>query len=1074
MQQVSVWKRVRANFIAACQEAQRGGRARQVNKVWRYLEESGLQRCAERLCADALGRGGETEAPHTVPANPYPALTQRLRQIPQRLSLDKLSSDEIFTRAVSFPTTPTAVRHVSGAKGCSHVWGLPSILCCVSPQEMGRYRWLLEDVTPPLSKLGRHSPYTVQVGCALSGPCIFSGGLLPASPVPPLDLLQTYIIAGPDPRRALALYARCLRCDVIRMRQQGCHRVLRVTVPADDKGGIREEVCLQGSGLEEAVERCLERGGEGLVRVECVWRVDPQGTQYQGGSKTYCLTVVLIPLDHQQKERVLSFPQCPLLVLCCSVFPQQAQAEAYARAHLPPHAGSDVDVFAAVRDVIAGRLSALRLPRDALPSAHLCCALLLLSAQTHTDSAGPHTPPLETLAQLFRFAHSPAARLWVLRQHALTLCQLLQSRPAESADVEICTVLARQLQRLLQDYVTESDSGRSWCSDSRVSLESLRSRLQAVCAQLAQGPGDASLTALIEWCWSSSVLECQLVSDFLPSIPILSDLMHRTEESGGEQSALWEQELLYNTPRTVELRHTGDTSHLTTRVSQYLLDCAVDQCWERGLWTVLSASPFPCNPYPSLVQEFRLSSLRMCLWGQSDAEVLKQVWPPGGPQPCAAEGPLHCGPGGVGFGLSSALRASHPGRLEDCLRRAQSLQCETQRAGRFKVRRSTAVLSPRAWLGMVSPFLCGLQVVEFCYITAPPGCLDEVLQVYAKLVLAEVSELCGREGLIPHTVTLGPGQAWRMQEVSAFPTHFLERFIDALRQGHPVHLQVFQAPRGGAEWRFVPLQKCLVLYCLHSDGLAWLCLPHHDPLSLPRAVFPSLDQAAFHLRTAGRDPLRGGGLQEVMSQLDCEITDSFLRREILQGYRLLALRSLVGGRDPLAGLLEGVSQRLRPAGVPVCPGREPAEDTGTDLRFACALIQGLFELCEEEESSEPTETAIKCQGAIEDMFEGFSWLLRRTLQHPEALAPPGLWEAVLQGQEAGASRTAWVRCAVVVCRAISETLSHDLHSLCPRVQALLDRLGTAGERGGVRAQIRCTKSAPADSQPLPPPQPCPL
>lgn len=103
------------------------------------------------------------------------------------------------------------------------------------------------------------------------------------------------------------------------------------------------------------------------------------------------------------------------------------------------------------------------------------------------------------------------------------------------------------------------------------------------------------------------------------------------------------------------------------------------------------------------------------------------------------------------------------------------------------------------------------------------------------------------------------------------------------------------------------------------------------------------------------------------------------------------------------------------------------------------------------------------------MFEGFSWMLRRTLEHPEALAPPGLWEAVLQGQRtmAGGSRAVWARGTAVVCRAISESLSQDLHSLCPAVRALLERLDSAKEREAVRARICCTETVPPISQALP-------
>ncbi|XP_061086482.1 uncharacterized protein LOC133121295 [Conger conger] len=964
------------------------------------------------------------------------------------------------------------------------------------------------------------------------------------------------------------------------MSQQGRHHVLRITVPADAKEGVKAfskaEVCLEGSAFEDAVQSYLGCGGDGLVRVECVWRGDPRGTQYQGGSKAYCLTVVQTASDHQDKERVLAYPQCPLLLLCCSVFPQQAQAEAYARAHLPTHPESGEDVFAPVRDVLAGRISALHLPQEALSAAHLCCTLLLLlqDVQPNVDTAA-QTPPLETLRQLFRFVQSPAARLRALRQQVLCLCQLLHTQPAEGtadaraeagpalalqlqhllqdcvteaeplsswcrhsqgslerlrsrlqaacgqlvlgprrtaltelretlrqlfrfvqspaarlralrqqvlclcqllhtqpaegtadARAEAGPALALQLQHLLQDCVTEAEPLSSWCRHSQGSLERLRSRLQAACGQLVLGPRRTALTELREWCSSSSVLESQLVSDTLPWVPLLKELVQQAEqgEEGTqeqaqertEQSALWEQELLYCTPNTLDLtlESAGDPSHLSARLSQYLVDCAVDQCWERCLWKVLSLSPLPVNPFPSLAQEFRLEALRMSLWRQSDAEVQKQMRPLETPQPCPAGPPLHCGPGEEGYGLPSALRASHPHRLRDCLSRAQSLECEPQYTGRFKVERSTAVLSPRAWLGTLSPFLCGLQVIEFCYITAPPGCLDEVLQVYAKLVLAGLSELCGRDGLIVGAVHLGPGGLWDMQQLTAFPTHFLECFSDALRHRHPVHLRVFQAPRGSAEWRFIPLQKLFVLYCLREDGSSWLCLPQHNLLSLHQAVFPSLDQATFHFNTVGRESFISGSVQEVMSQLDSEITEAFLKTDFLHGYRLVAMRGLLSGEE---------------ACLPDC--WRGCHSLCSQTEFLCAVaecLQGLLELCGEDERAEPRQTATEHQTAIEHMFEGFSWMLRRTLEHPEALAPPGLWEVVLQGQGAvaGGSRAVWLRGTAGVCRAISETLSQDLLSLCPTVQALLERLDSMKEREEARAHICCTETLPPNSQPL--------
>uniref|UniRef100_W5MNP6 Uncharacterized protein n=1 Tax=Lepisosteus oculatus TaxID=7918 RepID=W5MNP6_LEPOC len=845
--------------------------ARGVNRLWGYLQETGLQSGMEALCAEVLRRP-------QPPFNPYPVFMQWARWQAESRHDGQLCGPHRFTFL-------THNGHSSGAKGCSHVWGLPSILRCVDPEKSKHFNWLIDDVTPSLSTLSHSSPYTIQVLAALTGLCVFTGTLFPR-PFS-LDILQIYVIAGPDAQRARVLYASCVRRDVIRTSQNGRHRLLRIIVPTDIKGGYKnimtsalqkmilgylvekEEVASQGSEFEAFVERSLDTRLP--VKVECVWREDPVGSSRQGGTKAYTL-IAIQTADSFGEERVLDFSDCPLVHLSSSLFPHQAHAEAYTRVFLPrgphppgplteknhldltqlfciKHAAVNIGVlelsaadgvsgrtngergsagtqgvFAPVRDCLIRRLAALRLPQDALPAAHLCVLLLLLPETAWYSH--------QTLGQMYQFLHGCAAHLWAVRHHARTLCGVLESQPWEAADAELCGALARRVRGLMLEFLSRAVQ-EGFSSDSLLHARILSGRLESVCLRLELGPSQAGLDELREnictsssqWCSCSLVLECQLLSDSLSCLPVLADMKQKKYKRLYKQvtgPATWDSRCKRTSRR---FRAAGQSvtgvfctaaggpdgllkcvcgegllevfapaQHAELCLLQYLVDCGVDRCWQRCLWTVLSASPLQPNPYPVLVDEFSRMALRVALWDRSDAQILKQVQP--GSSRLTDRGQhLYCGPGGEGHGLESALRAAHLSQLQTVLGQALTLVCQARASGSF---------------------------------------------------------------------------------------------------------ETFRMP-GQSEWDFVPLVKHFVLYYLQEGSSAWLCFPKHDPLTIYHAVFQTQEQAAFHLRISCPgpigDPFSCANLQEVKSLLDSQIADSFLKRKLLLGYRLIALRALVTSEE---------------------------------------------------------------------------------------------------------------------------------------------------------------------------------
>ncbi|XP_058863910.1 uncharacterized protein LOC131706579 [Acipenser ruthenus] len=553
------------------------GAARDLNVLWKFLERTGLQRFVEELCVETLG------GPQS-PWNPYPAFINRAREQAERYRLAELTTAEKFLSDISFQTSPTAVRYIAGAMGCSHVWGHPSILRAVDPEQIEQFDWLVEDVTPPLASLNHSSPYTVQVLGALSGPCVFTRTLYPAQP--PLELLQIYIIAGPDPQRAAELYADCVRSDVIHASQQGRHHLLRSAVKGRK---VKEEVTARGGAfvcsVRGALQTCLP------VRAQCVWRLDPPGTRFQGGAKLYSLSVIQTA-EHSGGERVLDFSPCPMIHLSSSVFLRRAHAEAYVGIFLPRESdtrqkppaqagecvgvkgrplSSDWDrVLAPIREALLQKIASLSLSQEPFESAHLCALLLLL------EPGDPETGE-QPLEQIYRFLRSSAAQLGALRSLTHTLSTVLQAGRREGVDREMCRSLLERVKALMLDFL--SDEEKSSSRDSLVLSDIMKRSLESVCDRLTQSPDRGVLRDLRRWCSYSSVLEARFVSDSLPWVPVIRDIKQLAIQTAGSQKQghkqqekqeterrnpeRYTQDLLYNEERCINLseRGTGAAQH---------------------------------------------------------------------------------------------------------------------------------------------------------------------------------------------------------------------------------------------------------------------------------------------------------------------------------------------------------------------------------------------------------------------------------------------------------------------------------------------------------------------------------
>ncbi|XP_069086567.1 uncharacterized protein [Pleurodeles waltl] len=1081
--------------------------ARYMNSRWRYLADLGLQEQMESLCQRLLNTP-------RIPWNPYPGFVQQLRQQAQRICLEGSSSIWGLDRHANISLHPQVKWDIAGVGGSLQVWGLPSILSCVRPESLAPYTWLVHDVTSLLPSFQKARPYTVQVLPALTGPCIFTGTLFLTPPS--VDILQVFVIIGPDVERAISLYSQCVWEDITRIINQRRHLVYRICVPVD-KGG-KLEIFTEMDTRTRAVElrssvqsaaRCQRQ-----VRVECLWRMDLAGTDFLQGSKCYDLTVIQTS-PRLRGERVIDFSGCQLQHLYSSLFLQRSHAEAYVGLFLPrelvenpellppqtpqpdswkalgkgPQSVSDLRVpedpggpysdedLEQIRDDLLHRIATTTpLPEGALGRAHLTTLLLLLDygkGLSQTGSAGEQELR-KGIDRLGRFLGGSAAKLGAVDSLMKTLEATVAYKGEQILRQEALSVLLRKAVHWTEEVeATDATCPCGFPTLWKTLLEHVLTAVEKLSQGSTEGREDLQAAASI-----GQVLLAQLLEDALPWIPALLEAERRASDlemvqrkavvagiskenhvHARRRGLTWEVDpgLLYSTELSVEIPSSVSVQKLEVAHCQYLVDCRLEQHWHGALEGILSQTPLPANPYPSLVTAFRKASLRMDLWGQSDEDILKRVLQ----IPLRSlEGQknLFVLQGALGFGLRSAVCAPNTKLLGTALRSWGLLRNTSwePRLGAFKVTVTSALHRP----GALDHFLNSVEMTEFCSLQGPPGCQLEALQIYSRLVFTHLSDLQHRAGVVGPTVRIGASDTWSSSRAQKYPKAFMEALTESLQRGIPLCLEAWQSPESG-EWRFVPLVKHLTLHHIESGRVRGVWYPEKEPLALYWAIFSSWEEAAMELPRAGFsvDLISSAALQRPLSQLTTWISQDFESGDLLSVCRHMTSRALlIGDHEALPAcwrVLHSMAAQLE------------------HLNSINATVQALL-LMDEPESYEEggihrAPTSYRTENlALGKLISGLRLCLQRALSHSSALAPCSLWEVVerrMQAVSAGErveDSVIALKAVQVMCRAVMETTYQDLLSLCPEIQATVHRLQTGGRPG---EQLVIQRPSPAETQP---------
>ncbi|XP_051897786.1 uncharacterized protein LOC127584859 [Pristis pectinata] len=1074
--------------------------AQRLNLLWKYLDAAGLQKCMEDLCAQLLR---STE----LPQNPYPRLFRQIQQQAEWFRLTNSMPSERILSDLNFPTFSTAIGYISGARNSSHVWGLPSVLCSVSPAQLTQYSWLLASVTPPPAGLHRTPAYSVQVLSALTGPAIFTGTFYDLPPT--VDILLNFVIIGSDLQRAVSVYAECLRNDISRTIKQQNHLVFRLVVPVDKNGQndvfSRDQLMNLTEGFHSSVSAAI--AAKQLIRLECLWRLNITGEDFLRGAKLYTLTIVQ-PSDGDMEERIFDYSELPLIHLYSSVFLRQTHAEAYCGIFIPREEAIDKDlqlprmkathnsrggewpsssqkhistsskvsphgfqcteqgkhgpdsssVLETIRASMLQRIACVPLSTGAFDIIYFSILIILMelghSGNQEHSSRMPDREQhlLEALVQLYRFLHGSASRIWNIINLNQTICLLLESEDTEVNCREIFTVLAEKCRKLISDFL-DSDY-RKVSSDFVTLSKVLKMRMESALHALLEDPHRKLLNNFREMCSCGTVMLLQAVEDSLPWVPVLTDMKKQAEEASQGTGPDNKQVNSEGSPQGAPpLPHTrgqyinvaGSASNVKApgqddqdgrededaALIKYCVDSRLDWHWEQCLQAIFSESPLPPNPYPIVASEFIKASLRMELWRKRDEEVIHQILQCS-PKLIDHENHIFQVPGFEVFGLKSALCTLNPNTFPSVLGLISMMGNSNfpHRCQDFKVALGLGVNTSTTWLGSLSPFLNVLELTEFYYLKGPPGCHREALQAYAKIVQSHLKDLRVRlKGAPMFTVWLSEGNRWSVDDILTYRSAFIEAFADCVAKGHQAYLKVLlSAP--GSPWQYLPTVKYFVLYYFEDQEERWRCFPHHDSVGLYHNVFLSKEAATFHFRRVGPpgDPFSGSNLHRVMMGLDADILKSFLKEDILNTYRLAALKCLIGPRYDI---------------IPAC--WRMLHSAAAQLDYLNRLNETIQELLSVENMNDLETTG----ASLDEALLMYQQELQTALENQSCPVPAGLLDLVLSKIQAvdaragGRGNPDQLRDVAVMCQAVADVVAWEIHALCPEMESLLHSLNSS-------------------------------
>ncbi|OWF40958.1 uncharacterized protein LOC110463111 isoform X3 [Mizuhopecten yessoensis] len=291
-----------------------------------YLEETELVESFRRLMTLLLDRP-------ELPYNPYPGLVQRFRQNAEAFHLDQIPEGKIH-QILHNNLQESIMQDLFFVRGYDNIWGLSSILRVISPQQISRYKWLVDNMTPEPENLFSEPGYTNQVTVAMVGPCVFEGTFY--QQVSNLQLRKEFLITGEDVKMGVSIFVNSVMAEIDGMYTNPRHLILGVNLPYGDNDSPTVTLMdfWDPDRIQQEKETFLQAMSDTVlsnkyIYMDGIFRVDPDVATYTRGQVQFGLNFISLSLTAGANEGLSSFCEYPMSSLHEGVFLNRSHAEAY-------------------------------------------------------------------------------------------------------------------------------------------------------------------------------------------------------------------------------------------------------------------------------------------------------------------------------------------------------------------------------------------------------------------------------------------------------------------------------------------------------------------------------------------------------------------------------------------------------------------------------------------------------------------------------------------------------------------------------------------------------------------------
>ncbi|XP_062502264.1 uncharacterized protein LOC134179384 isoform X3 [Corticium candelabrum] len=268
-----------------------------------------------------------------LPYNPYRRFINWIRSHSERFVIRSLRGMSIES-AINAEVTDTTEWLTCSAKS-KDVWALESVLQCVSPSSVLKYKWILDFNQKQAQKTLQRLPhFDGRIVSALVGPCVFAGSIIP-HPSPVIIRLE-YLIWGQDNYKAIDLFANSVVKDITETVQSK----LMIAVELKIKGYTTRHwssinILQYETELIDTVKR--ETLDQQTVMLECLFPLSEYSAVDQLGMKQYILTYT--ELSDERPAQLHCYTKIPLSTLYSGIFFSKQHAYGYLSVFLPASVG---------------------------------------------------------------------------------------------------------------------------------------------------------------------------------------------------------------------------------------------------------------------------------------------------------------------------------------------------------------------------------------------------------------------------------------------------------------------------------------------------------------------------------------------------------------------------------------------------------------------------------------------------------------------------------------------------------------------------------------------------------------